>query len=94
MAGVWELEGSDITMNEELRGRSAFEWLEGGFSRFHRFNSDYDGRKITSVECIGYDEKSGYLKTHVFGNLGLNPLEYTGEAMKTHSGTGLVPWVL
>ena len=36
-------------------------------------------RKVAGVEYIGYDEKSGHLKTHVFGNLGPDPLEYTWE---------------
>ena len=79
MVGVWELKGRDFTTNGEIRGRSAFEWLEGGFFLFHHFNFDYAGRKITGVEYIGYDEKSGHLKTHVFGNLGPDPLEYTWE---------------
>lgn len=34
MVGVWELKGRDFTTNGEIRGRSAFEWLEGGASSF------------------------------------------------------------
>jgi hypothetical protein len=86
MVGVWDLKGRDFTTNEEVRGQSTFEWLDGGFFLVHRFNFDYAGRPFTGVEYIGYDEKSGHLRTHVFGNQNAEPLEYTWE-VDEHSFT-------
>ena len=79
MVGTWDLQGRDFTTNEEIRGQSTFEWLEGGFFLVHRFRFDYAGRKFTGIEYIGYDPKSGHLKTHVFSNNEPDPLEYTWE---------------
>lgn len=79
MVGVWDLKGPDFTTNAEIHGQSSFEWLEGGFFLVHRFSFDYAGRSFTGVEYIGYDEKSGHLKTQVFSNQGPDPLEYTWE---------------
>jgi hypothetical protein len=53
--------------------------LDGGFFLVHRFHFDYAGREFTGVEYIGYDEKSGNLKTHVFSSQDPAPLEYTWE---------------
>ena len=86
MVGVWDLEGRDFTTKEEIRGQSTFAWLEGGFFLVHRFHIDYAGRTFTGVEYIGYDEKSGRLKTHVFSNQNPEPLRYTWE-VDQHSFT-------
>jgi hypothetical protein len=79
MVGTWDLKGRDFTINDEIRGQSTFEWMEGGFFLIHRFNIEYAGKKFTGIEYIGYDEKSGHLKTHVFSTQDPNPLEYTWE---------------
>lgn len=79
MVGTWDLAGRDFNTNAEIRGQSRFEWLEGGFFLVHRFHFDYAGRAFTGIEYIGYDEKSGHLKTHVFSNQNPVPLEYTWE---------------
>lgn len=79
MVGVWDLQGRDFTTKEEIRGQSTFAWLEGGFFLVHRFSISYADRTFAGVEYIGYDEKSGHLKTHVFANQGPDPFEYTWE---------------
>ena len=79
MIGTWELMGRDFTTNEEIRGQSTFEWLESGFFLVHRFHLSYADRTFIGVEYIGYDEKSGHLKTHVFANQSPNPFEYTWQ---------------
>jgi hypothetical protein len=79
MVGTWDLKGRDFTTQEEISGQSTFEWMEGGFFLIHRFNFDYAGRRFAGVEYIGYDEKSGHLKTHVFSIQDPTPLEYTWE---------------
>lgn len=82
MVGTWDLSGRDFTTNEEIRGQSTFEWLEGGFFLVHRFSINYAERTFTGVEYIGYDEKSRHLKTHVFANQSPEPFEYTWEVDK------------
>ena len=79
MVGVWDLQGRDFATKDEIRGQSTFAWLEGGFFLVHRFHLEYGGRAFTGVEYIGYDEKSGHLKTHVFSNQGPTPQAYTWE---------------
>lgn len=79
MIGTWGLEGRDFTTNEAIRRQSTFEWLEGGFFVVHRFSIDYAGRRFAGVEYIGYDEKSGLLKTHVYLNQGGEPIVYTWD---------------
>ena len=79
MVGTWDLLGRDFTTDEEIRGQSTFEWLEGSFFLVHRFSFDYAGRKFSGIEFIGYDEKSGHLKTHVFSHQSPGPLVYTWE---------------
>lgn len=79
MVGTWNLVGRDFTTKEEIRRRSTFEWMEGGFFLAHRFHINYADRMFAGIEYIGYDEKSGHLKTHVFSTQDPNPLEYTWE---------------
>jgi hypothetical protein len=82
MVGTWDLKGRDFTTREEISGQSTFEWMEGGFFLVHGFNFDYAGRRFAGVEYIGYDEKRGHLRTHVFSTQDPGPLEYTWEVTK------------
>ena len=84
MVGAWDLKGRDFVTNEKISGQSTFEWIEGRFFLVHSFNFDYTGRRIAGVEYIGYDEKSGHLKMHVFSTQNPNPLEYTWEVSENH----------
>lgn len=79
MVGTWDLKGRDFTTNDEIRDQSTFEWMEGGFFLVHRFHIGYADRMFTGIEYIGYDEKGGHLKTHVFSTQNPTPLEYTWE---------------
>ena len=79
LVGAWDLKGRDFRTNQEIRGQSTFEWLEGGFFLVHRFSFDYAGKAFTGVEYVGYDEKRRHLKTLVFSNHNPGPLEYTWE---------------
>ena len=79
MVGTWDLIGRDFITKEEIAGQSTFEWLEDGFFLVHRFKIGYASREFKGIELIGYDEKSGHLKTRVYSNQGADPLEYTWE---------------
>lgn len=79
MVGTWDLKGHDFTTNDEIRGQSTFEWMEGGFFLVHRFHIGYAARMFTGIGYIGYNEKSGHLKAHVFSTQDPTPLEYTWE---------------
>lgn len=72
LVGAWDVSGPGIS------GRVAFEWMEGGFFLIQRVDLDHGGDRIRGVEYIGFDEESGSLKSHFFGNAG-GILEYAYE---------------
>jgi hypothetical protein len=63
-----------------IRGRVAFEWMEGGFYLVQRVDIDHAGQKITGVEYVGYDESNGVLRSYFFSNHGPGP--FGGVALK------------
>ena len=72
LVGTWDVSGP------EIRGRVTFEWMEGAFFLVQRVALDHGGDRIRGVEYIGYDEESGHLKSHYFGN-SVGVLEYAHE---------------
>lgn len=72
LIGTWDVSGP------EIRGRVTFEWMEGGFFLVQRVALDHGGDRIRGVEYVGYDEESGHLKSHYFGN-SAGVLEYAYE---------------
>jgi len=84
MVGEWDLRGRESGPDGEIRGRVAFEWMEGGFYLVQRVDIDHAGQKITGVEYVGYDESNGVLRSYFFSNHGPGPfgdvaLEYVWE---------------
>ena len=61
LVGAWDVSGP------EIRGRVTFEWMQGGHFLVQRVDHDHGGSRIRGVECIGYDEESGHLRSHYFG---------------------------
>jgi hypothetical protein len=76
LVGTWNV--TDPTAKGEINGRVRFEWMEGGCFLIQHVDLDHTGHKVQGMEIIGYDEASGSLKSHYFGN---EPgiLEYTWE---------------
>jgi hypothetical protein len=73
MVGTWDLKGRECGPDGEIRGRVAFEWMEGGFYLVQRVDLDHVGQKITGTEYIGYEESNGVLKSYFFSNHGPGP---------------------
>lgn len=72
LVGAWDVSGP------EIRGRVTFGWMGGGHSLVQRVDLDHGGSRIRGVEYIGYDEESGHLRSHYFGN-SPGVLEYAYE---------------
>lgn len=84
MVGAWDLEGREAGSNGAIAGRLRFEWLDGGFYLVQHVDVDYAGREVNGVEYIGYDDRSGKLRSHFFSNEGPGPfggvaIEYVWE---------------
>ena len=84
MVGTWDLKGREFGSGGEIRGRLAFDWMEGGFYLVQRVDIEHADLKITGVEYIGYEESSQTLKSYFFSNHGPGPfggvaLEYVWE---------------
>jgi hypothetical protein len=65
--------GSD---EENVIGRTTFEWLPGGFFLQQRVEMDFAGMKIQSLELIGYDPETKAFSSSVYSNLSPAPLPY------------------
>jgi hypothetical protein len=76
LVGAWNV--TDPSAKGEIYGRVRFEWMEGGHFFIQHVDLDHNGHRVKGMEIIGYDEKTGNLKSHYFGS---EPgiLEYTWE---------------
>ena len=78
--GTWSLEGQLVGSDEKnIKGRTSFRWLPGGFFLEQRFEMDFMGLEIHSVELIGYDPETGTFPSTVFSNVSPTPLPYRWE---------------
>jgi hypothetical protein len=74
------LEGQLVGSDEKnIKGRTSFRWLPGGFFLEQRFEMDFMGLEIHSVELIGYDPETGTFPSTVFSNVSPTPLPYRWE---------------
>jgi hypothetical protein len=80
LVGTWTMEGHLVGSNENnIKGRTTFRWLPGGFFLEQRFEADFMGLKIDSTEMIGYDPATGTFPSTVFANMSPTPLPYRWE---------------
>jgi hypothetical protein len=78
--GTWTLEGHLVGSTENnIKGQTTFRWLPGGFFLEQRFEMDFMGLLIESVELIGYDPETGTFPSTVYSNLSPMPLPYRWE---------------
>ena len=78
--GTWSLEGQLVGSDEKnIKGRTSFRWLPGGFFLEQRFEMDFMGLEIHSLELIGYDPETGTFPSTVFSNVSPTPLPYRWE---------------
>ncbi len=92
LVGTWELSG-------EVRGRVAYEWLDGGFFLIQRVDLDREGRRITGIEVIGHERPFGSepgeeIKSRFYSNTG-DTLDYvyelTGDTLTIWGGAKGAP---
>ena len=78
--GSWTLEGHLVGSTENnIRGRTSFRWLAGGFFLEQRFELDFMGTTIHSLELIGYEPATDTFPSTVFSNVSPSPLPYRWE---------------
>ena len=76
LVGTWEMSG-------EVRGKVAYEWMEGGFFLLQRVDLEQYGQKIRGLEIIGHErpfgsEPSEEIKSRFYSNTG-DTLDYVYE---------------
>lgn len=77
-----------------LQGTNTFEWAEGGFFFFQRFDFVRDGHSIKGIEIIEHEQKFGEepsmeIKTRVYSFMDGMTLDYVYEMDEE----GLTIWV-
>ncbi len=87
LVGTWSMEGQLVGSDESnIQGRTTFRWLPGGFFLEQRFQMDFMGMEIHSLELIGYDPEADAFPSTVFSNLSPTPLPYRwqvdGDSLK------------
>lgn len=86
LVGTWEMSG-------EVKGKVAFEWMEGGFFLIQHVDLEHDGQRIKGIEIIGHErlfgaEPSEDIKSRFYSNTG-DTLDYVYELEGTTSRFGL-----
>jgi hypothetical protein len=78
--GTWIMEGHLVGSSENnIKGRTTFRWLPGGFFLEQRFEMDFMGMRIHSLELIGYDPETKTFPSTVYSNVSPAPLPYRWE---------------
>jgi hypothetical protein len=78
--GSWSMEGHLVGSSESnIKGRTSYRWLPGGFFLEQRVELDFMGLKIDSLELIGYDPESETFPSTVYSNISPLPLPYRWE---------------
>ena len=77
LVGIWKVSGSDI------KGKVAFEWMEGGFFLIQHFDFVQGGHKVKGMEVIGHlqlfgEQPSQDIRSRIYDTLG-NTFDYTYE---------------
>jgi hypothetical protein len=75
--GTWEMKGRTFdSKHDNVTAQATFEYLPGGFFVAQRFEADFDGTPIESLEIIGYDPETGTFPSTVYANMAPKPLAY------------------
>ena len=79
--GTWEFTGHMLGSDDEnIVGRAAYRWLEGGFFLVQDVEIDFAGMfAVKSHELVGFDPASGTFKSQVYSNMSPLPLPYTWD---------------
>jgi hypothetical protein len=77
LVGSWTMKGRTLDSEDDnISGRTAFEWLPGGFFLLQRFEMNFAGFEIQSLELIGYDPETKAFSSLVYSNLAPFALPY------------------
>jgi uncharacterized protein DUF1579 len=78
--GTWSMEGHLVGFDENnIKGKTSYQWLPGGFFLEQRVELDFMGLNIHSLELIGYDPETKTFPSTVYSNLSPAPLPYRWE---------------
>jgi hypothetical protein len=78
--GCWSMEGHVVGSDENnIRGKTSYRWLPGGFFMEQHVTLDFMGTQIDSTELIGYDPQARGFKSTVYSNLSPVPLPYSWD---------------
>jgi hypothetical protein len=78
--GTWAMEGHLVGSDDtNIKGQASFSWLPGGFFLEQRFQMDFMGLMIESLELIGFDPDTQSFPSTVYSNLSPTPLPYRWE---------------
>ena len=77
LVGSWTMKGRTLDSEaHNISGRTTFEWLPGGFFLQQRFEMNFAGFEIRSLELIGYDPETEAFSSLVYSNMWGAPLPY------------------
>jgi hypothetical protein len=77
LVGTWDLRGRTLGAKEDdVAGKTTFEWLPGGFFLQQRFQATFMGMSLHSLELIGYDPSTGTSTSNVYSNMWGQPIPY------------------
>ena len=80
LVGTWDMKGRTLDSEvDNVRGRTTFSWLPGGFFLQQRVQIDFVGTNIEAVEVIGYDPDTNTFPSTVYSGFSPVPLPYTWE---------------
>jgi hypothetical protein len=75
--GSWTMTGRTLDSDvDNVHARTSFEWLPGGHFLVQRFEADFMGMEIQSLEVIGYDPATETFPSTVYANMAAVPLPY------------------
>ncbi len=80
LVGTWDMTGRTLNSDtDNVKGRTTFEWLPGGFFLQQRFHADFAGYDIQSLEVIWYDPETDTFPSTVYASMAGTPLPYRYE---------------
>jgi hypothetical protein len=75
--GTWTMKGRTLDADQDnVFGRTTFEWLPGGFFLQQRVEIDFMGMDVKGLEIIGYDPSTKKFPSTVYSNLVGVPIAY------------------
>lgn len=77
LVGTWTIRGRTLDADEDnISGRTTFEWFPGGFFLQQRVELNFMGFEIQSLELIGYDPSTEAFSSLVYSNVWSSPVPY------------------